>query len=190
MNEDAGLMSNGPYSTMPIVWAWEYGSRANKTEMKERWWPLVKGEADFFACFLQLDPADGYLHDLHDCTNESPGLCPSKDTVLTLSMMRRSFDVVSDMAAFLGEPVDPRWAAVLAKVAPNPLGAWTRPLSGDLSRRCLPAEKCPGFACWIGQGTSTWPARLRGCMPAGAATLAATLAATAPGSTRRTGRAR
>ena len=65
-----------------------------------RWFPLVKGEADFFSCFLQELPAndthrDGFLHDIGDCTNESPGKCQMRDTVLTLSMMRRSFDVVS-----------------------------------------------------------------------------------------------
>lgn len=27
VNADAGLMSNGPYSNMPIIWAWEYGDR-------------------------------------------------------------------------------------------------------------------------------------------------------------------
>ena len=118
---DAGLMSNGPYSTMPIVWLWEYGDRENKTEILERYFPLVKGETDFFSCFLTLNASDGYLHDLHDCTNESPGLCPSSDTVMTLSMMRRCFDVVSDMAAFVGAPVDPKWAATLAKVVPDPV---------------------------------------------------------------------
>jgi hypothetical protein len=126
VNADAGLMSNGPYSTMPIIWAWEYSSHSNLTEIKEKWFPLVKGEADFFSCFLQELPAndthrDGYLHDMGDCTNESPGKCQvstlsrfshiciqvvagvdvracvlwlqMRDTVLTLSMMRRSFDV-------------------------------------------------------------------------------------------------
>jgi len=38
---------------MPIIWGWEYGGRANMTEIKQRWYPLVKGEADFFACWLQ-----------------------------------------------------------------------------------------------------------------------------------------
>eukprot|EP01050_Picozoa_sp_SAG11_P014935 SAG11_NODE_1888_length_4115_cov_2.442480_2_plen_221_part_00 len=127
VNADAGLMSNGPYSTMPLVWAWEYGARKNLSEI-QRWFPLLKGEADFFSCFLQelppnaTGPHDGFLHDLGDCTNESPGKCQMRDTVLTLSMTRRSFDVVSDMAAALGAPVDLKWAATLARVAPDPLG--------------------------------------------------------------------
>jgi|EP01047_Picozoa_sp_COSAG01_P016398 hypothetical protein len=128
VNADAGLMSNGPYSTMPIIWGFEYGARKNLTEIRERWFPLVKGEADFFSCFLQELPAnasgprDSYLHDLGDCTNESPGKCQMRDTVLTLSMMRRSFDVVSDMAKAVGEPVDPKWAAVLKRITPDAIG--------------------------------------------------------------------
>ena len=85
MRADAGLMSNGPYSTMPIIWAWEYGSRENLSEIKSRWFPLVKGEADFFSCFLQRlngTEDDGFLHDIGDCTNESPGQCQMRDTVL------------------------------------------------------------------------------------------------------------
>lgn len=121
---------------MPIVWAWEYGSRTNLSEVKEHWYPLVKGECDFFACFLQELPEndthhDNYLHDVGDCTNESPGKCAMRDTVLTLSMMRRSFDVISEMAAAIGEPVDPKWDQTLARVTPDPLG-W---FHGD------PAEK-------------------------------------------------
>jgi hypothetical protein len=53
VNADAGLMSNGPYSNMPIVWAWEYGDRSNMTEIKERWFPLVKGEVDKRFCLRQ-----------------------------------------------------------------------------------------------------------------------------------------
>ena len=78
---------------------------------------------EFFSCFLQPNVTeDEYLHDLRDCTNESPGACQTFDTVLTLSMMRRSFDVAGDMAAVVGAPVDPKWAATLAKVVPNPIG--------------------------------------------------------------------
>ena len=174
LTEDAGLNSNGPYSNMPLVWAWEYGDRENLAEIKEKWFPLIKGEArlsppsgafhksrnppqrsviphcaphcgartaswmtnrwggafcffamqaDFFSCFLQANVSsnvtDGYLHDPRDCTNESPAPCSSFDTVMTLSMMRRSFDVVSDMAEAVGEPVDPKWAATLERVAPT-----------------------------------------------------------------------
>ena len=46
-------------SNLPIVWGWEYGDQSNLAEIKERWWPLVKGEADFFACWLQLNTTDG-----------------------------------------------------------------------------------------------------------------------------------
>ena len=45
-----------------------------------------------------------------------------RDTVLTLSMMRRSFVVISEMAAAIGEPVDPKWDQTLARVTPDPLG--------------------------------------------------------------------
>jgi hypothetical protein len=147
INKDAGLDSNGPCkllvcelfvcssssflpfflnsidANMPIIWAWEYGDRKNKTEIMEKWWPLVKGEVDFFTCYLQKNATDdGYLHVLHDCTNESPGICAGMDTTLTLSLMKRSFDVASDMARFLGEPVDPKWAEVQAKTTPLALG--------------------------------------------------------------------
>lgn len=88
-------------------------ARSNMTEIRQRWLPLIKGEADFFTCWLQhnasLDKFDlccrlvhatvptqqpapllrSYLHDIHDCTNESPTLCDKMDTVLTLSLMRR-----------------------------------------------------------------------------------------------------
>ena len=42
VNADAGLMSNGPYSNMPLVWAFEYGDQTNIEEMKYRWFPLIK----------------------------------------------------------------------------------------------------------------------------------------------------
>ena len=120
LTEDAGLNSNSPYSNLPLLWAWEYGDRENLTEIKEKWFPLIKGEADFFSCFLQANASlDAYLHDPHDCTNESPAACSSFDTVMTLSMMKRSFDVVSEMAKALGELVDPKWAATLERVAPT-----------------------------------------------------------------------
>ena len=172
-------MSNGPYSTLPIVWAWEYGARENLTEIRERWFPLVKGEADFFSCFLQELPAnatgphDGYLHDLGDCTNESPGKCQMRDTVLTLSMMRRSFDIVSDMAEALGEQVDPKWAAVLAKVTADPLGWFHGEQNGarmgNLSHPCsfCMANESHGEPT-VGdcQGTSNSNGNLRGiCAP-------------------------
>ena len=134
---------------MPIVWAWEYGDRTNKTEIKEKWWPLVKGQVDFFSCFLQKNETDdGYLHDLHDCTNESPGVCPGMDTTLTISLMKRSFDIAADMAAFLGEPVDPQWAVVLEKTAPLGLGWFYVPNGfnnsgpADASHEC---SWCGGF---------------------------------------------
>lgn len=141
VNADAGLMSNGPYSNMPIVWAWEYGSHANLTEIKERWFPLVKGEADFFQCWLQLNTTDWYVHDMHDCTNESPALCATRDTVLTMSMVRRSFDVVSAMAAAVGEPVDPKWAETLARVVPEPTGFMHNP-AATASMTSTSAHRC------------------------------------------------
>ena len=64
---------------------------------------------DFFSCWLQLNETDGKLHDLHDCTSESKGICAGMDSTMTLSMARRSFDVVSEMATFVGETVDPKW---------------------------------------------------------------------------------
>ena len=70
---------------MPIIWAWEYGSRQNLSQIRSRWFPLIKGEADFFTCFLQRlngTEDDGFLHDVGDCTNESPGKCQMRDTVL------------------------------------------------------------------------------------------------------------
>ena len=46
--EDAGLNSNGPYSNMPIVWAFEYGNRENVDEIRERWWPLCVAQQSAF----------------------------------------------------------------------------------------------------------------------------------------------
>ena len=122
VNSDAGLNSNGPFSTMPVVWEWEYGDRSNKTRIEEKLFPLVKGEVDFFSCWLQLNETTGFFHDLHDCTSESAGVCQGQDSTMTLSMARRSFDVVAAMAAAVGEPADPKWAEVRAKLAPYPSG--------------------------------------------------------------------
>eukprot|EP01046_Picozoa_sp_COSAG06_P005933 COSAG06_NODE_271_length_18677_cov_157.113360_4_plen_134_part_00 len=96
-----------------VIWEWEYGDRSNVTRVKEKLFPLVKGEADFFSCWLQLNESDGKLHDLHDCTSESKGICAGMDSTMTLSMARRSFDVVSEMATFVGETVDPKWCATI-----------------------------------------------------------------------------
>lgn len=77
-----------------------------------------KGEVDFFSCWLQLNDTTGFYHDLHDCTSESAGTCQGMDSTMTLSMASRSFDVVAEMARFVGEPVDPKWAEVQARLAP------------------------------------------------------------------------
>lgn len=118
VNSDAGLNSNGPFSTMPVIWEWEYGDRSNVTRVREKLFPLVKGEVEFFTCWLQLNETTGFYHDLHDCTSESAGLCAGLDSTMTLSMARRSFEVVAEMAEFVGEPIDPKWAEVHAKLAP------------------------------------------------------------------------
>lgn len=122
VNADAGLNSNGPFSTMPCVWEWEFGDRSNLSRVREKLWPLVKGEADFFSCWLQKNETTGYYHDLHDCTSESAGVCQGQDSTMTLSMSRRSFDIVSEMAAAIGEPVDPQWEIVRQSIAPYPSG--------------------------------------------------------------------
>ena len=41
---DAGLMSNGPYTTLPAVWEWEYGDRADVARLRGKLWPLLKGQ--------------------------------------------------------------------------------------------------------------------------------------------------
>ena len=64
-------MSSGPFVMLPIVWGWEYGARRNLAEVKERWFPLVKGVADFFACWLELDEADGFMPGLQHAGAES-----------------------------------------------------------------------------------------------------------------------
>jgi hypothetical protein len=122
VNADAGLNSNGPFSTMPVIWEWEYGDRSNITRVKEKLFPLVKGEVDFFTCWLQKNQSTGLYHDLHDCTSESKGVCQNQDSTMTLSMARRSFDVISEMATAIGEPIDPKWEEVHAKIAPFPTG--------------------------------------------------------------------
>jgi hypothetical protein len=122
VNSDAGLNSNGPFSTMPVVWEWEYGARANMSRIKEKLFPLVKGEVEFFSCWLQKNASTGYFHDLHDCTSESAGVCQGQDSTMTLSMSRRSFDVVAEMARAVGEPVDPKWELVRQNIAPYPSG--------------------------------------------------------------------
>lgn len=73
---------------LPIVWGWEYGARTNLTEINQRWFPLVKGVSDFFACWFELDETDGFMHDNHDCFT-MPGAveCTAKDSVKTLSMV-------------------------------------------------------------------------------------------------------
>ena len=96
---------------MPLVWAWEYGDRGNLTEVRERWFPLVKGVSDFFVCWLELDAVDGLMHDNHDCFAIPGGAgcaVDKKDKTETLAFVRRSLDVVSEMAAAVGELVDPR----------------------------------------------------------------------------------
>jgi hypothetical protein len=126
---DFGLDSNGPFSNLPIIWAWEYGDRSNRTEIAERWWPLIKGEAEFWSCFLSPIPNatqdDGYLHILDDCTNENwhTESCPKmRDPVLTLSLMRRTLGVVAEMAEFVGETPNPKWADTFSKIVPTPTG--------------------------------------------------------------------
>ena len=50
----------------------------------------------------QFNASSGFYHDLHDCTNESPGVCSSSDTVLTLSMARRTLEVGGGQCAVVG----------------------------------------------------------------------------------------
>lgn len=123
------------FAMLPIVWGWEYGDRGNLTEIRERWFPLVKGVSDFFVCWLELDERDGLMHDNHDCfTIPGEAECreDKKDSTKTLAMVRRSLDVVGEMAAAVGEPVNPAWAATRAKLAPYPSG-WMH-LGGVSSR--------------------------------------------------------
>ena len=97
---------------LPIIWGWEYGDRGNLTEIRERWFPLVKGVSDFFVCWLELDEADGLYHDNHDCfitPGDAGCAVDKKDKTETLAVVRRSLDVVGEMAAAVGEPVDPAW---------------------------------------------------------------------------------
>eukprot|EP00729_Bicosta_minor_P027100 gene27100-23524_t len=58
-----------------------------------------------------------------------------------MSMVRRSLDIVSDMAAAVGELVDPKWADTLAKIAPEPVGwmhnpAATSRMTSNSSHMC------------------------------------------------------
>ena len=57
-----------------------------------------------------------------DCTSESAGICAGEDSTMTLSMARRSFDVVADMAKAVGEPINPRWADIHENIAPYSSG--------------------------------------------------------------------
>ena len=55
--------------------------------------------------------------------------------------MRRSLDVVSEMAAAVGEPVDPAWAVTRAKLAPYPsgwmhLGGATSRMTSNVTQNC------------------------------------------------------
>jgi hypothetical protein len=128
-----GAMSSGPFVMLPIIWGWEYGGRQNLTGVKERWFPLVKGVSDFFACWLELDETDGFLHDKHDCfTMPGKTECTGEDSTKTLAMVRRALDVVGEMAVAVGAPVDPVWAVTRAKIAPYPSG-WMY-LAGASSR--------------------------------------------------------
>lgn len=142
-----GAMSSGPFVMLPIIWGWEFGNRQNLTEVKERWFPLVKGVADFFACWLELDETDGFMHDKHDCfTTPGDTACTGQDkqdSTKTLAMVRRTFDVVSEMAAAVGAPVDPAWAATRAKIAPYPSG-WMH-LGGATSRMTSNATQYCSF---------------------------------------------
>jgi hypothetical protein len=118
---------------LPIIWAWEYGDRSNLTEVRERWFPLVKGVSDFFICWLELEETDGLMHDNHDCfmvPGDAGCAVDKKDKTETLAFVRRSLDVVGEMAAAIGEPVDPAWATT--KLAPYPSG-WMH-LGGATSR--------------------------------------------------------
>ena len=64
---DDGLFGNGPFTNLPIVWAFEYGARENVSEIKEKWWPLIKGEAEFASCFLSPLPNASQVSQVHPC---------------------------------------------------------------------------------------------------------------------------
>lgn len=141
-----------PFTNLPIIWAFEYGNRQNVTEIKEKWWPLIKGDADFWSCFLSPLPNktqdDGYLHLLSACTNENwhTEECPgNRDTTRPLSMLRRSLGVVDKMAAVVGETPDPKWAATYAKLVPTPTG-WFH-VADATSRMGNTSHNC-SFCAW------------------------------------------
>ena len=124
-----------PFTNLPIIWAFEYSGRGNVTEIKEKWWPLIKGDADFWSCFLSQLPNktqdEGCLHLLSACTNENwhTEECPSnRDTTRPLSMMRRSLSVVAEMAAVVDEEPDPKWAETYVRTLHQATGRCMRPI--------------------------------------------------------------
>ena len=85
--------------------------------------PLVKGNADFFACYLEL--INGSYHDPADCgpeqrqTNPKP-CADTRDFILTMPMAAHTLKAATGIAAALGEAADPMWDTVLSNLAPYP----------------------------------------------------------------------
>eukprot|EP00947_MAST-08B_sp_MAST-8B-sp1_P003433 g3433.t1 len=123
---DASVEATILHRVMLVVWEWEYGAYARSAvalkdggRVRTALWPLIKGQADFFGCWLQLNSTDGYYHDPFDCTSESRGLCTTAgDSTMTLSMARRALETAVAMATALEETVDESWTAALEKMAP------------------------------------------------------------------------
>ena len=177
LNADAGLMSNGPYSTLLAAWEWEYGDRVDVARLRGKLWPLLKGEADFFGCWLRPlggGDDDGYLHDMHDCTSESGGGCTNRDAAMTLTLARRSLRAACELAVFLSEPVDAAWTRALEKMVPLPSG-WTSVTGGS------PAAAPESHSCSWCAGTSRPPVLTSGDCQVGALTKQTCANATAAG---------
>eukprot|EP01051_Picozoa_sp_SAG22_P017504 SAG22_NODE_2718_length_2284_cov_1.748284_1_plen_258_part_10 len=126
---------NGIFSSLPFLWRWEY---SRDIDMLRTHFPFLKKLVEYWSCHLtNTTAADGAFHDHKDCGWEccggtgpgkegagNPNIVGSSDPIMTIALLPRYYEVMTDIAHALGEAPDPRWAEIAGGLAAP--SVWTK----------------------------------------------------------------
>ena len=80
-----------------------------------RVFPVIRGTADFWVSRAEYDSTGGQYH-VRNVVSVAEGLIGVNDDAYTNAVARRNLEIAAAAAARVGQPADPRWADVAAKL--------------------------------------------------------------------------
>ena len=113
-----GGFSEGRHVTAGVGWAaWQYYlATEDRAYLRTEGWPLLSAVADYWATRAKLDPADGKYH-VRKVFGPDENKGTVDDNTYTNAMARNCLLAATDAAKIVGQPVNPAWATVAAKIA-------------------------------------------------------------------------